>query len=171
MIFWLMPSKLKPFRFLQTIKYLLLMPKVKEAMDFPNNMGFTALEMLENCPKDFKSFTIQNILMDAGASIKRVNNPSPPLAIAVGHNDSVELEQSSMKGRKNWLEYLNYLKYEGDWVEDNYGSIMVVSTMITTITFQQTISPPGGLWQENVIDIMQRFRCNTKTPCLAERLC
>ena len=143
------------------------MPKVKEAVDFLNNMGFTALEMLENCPKDFKSFTIRNILMDAGASIKRVNNPSPPLAIAVGHSESVELEQSSKKGRKNWLEYLKYLKYKGDWVEENHGSIMVVSTVITTITFQQTISPPGGLWQENVIDTMQGFRCSSNTPCLA----
>nr|POE74891.1 ankyrin repeat-containing protein bda1 [Quercus suber] len=147
----------------ETIKYLLLVPKVKEAVDFLNNTGFTALEMLEHCPKDFKSFTIRNILMYAGVSIKRVNNPSPPLAIAVGHSESVQ-EQSSKKGRRNWF---GYLKYEGDWVEDNHGSIMVVSTVITTITFQQTISPPGGLWQENVIDTMQGFRCSLNTPCLA----
>ncbi|KAK7852030.1 ankyrin repeat-containing protein bda1 [Quercus suber] len=147
----------------RTIKYLLLVPKVKEAVDFLNNTGFTALEMLEHCPKDFKSFTIRNILMYAGVSIKRVNNPSPPLAIAVGHSESVQ-EQSSKKGRRNWF---GYLKYEGDWVEDNHGSIMVVSTVITTITFQQTISPPGGLWQENVIDTMQGFRCSLNTPCLA----
>ena len=82
------------------------MPKVKEAVDFLNNMGFTALEMLENCPKDFKSFTIRNILMDAGASIKRVNNPSPPLAIAVGHSESVELEQSSKKVKQEREEEL-----------------------------------------------------------------
>ncbi|KAM4110838.1 hypothetical protein ACJW30_05G022400 [Castanea mollissima] len=147
----------------ETIKYLLLMPKVKEAVNFPNNMGFTAFEMLENCPKDFKSFTIRNILMDAGASIKRVNDPSPPLAIAVDHRESVEPEQSSKKGCKNWVEYLKY----DDWVKDNHGSIMVVSTVITTITFQQAISPPGGLWQANVNDTMQGFRCSSDTPCVA----
>ena len=87
------------------------MPKVKEAVDFPNNMGFTALEMLENCPKDFKSFTIRNILIDASASIKRVNDPSPPLTIAVGHSESVEPEQPSKKGCKKLLEYLKY----DDW--------------------------------------------------------
>ena len=107
--------------------------------------------------------SIRNILMDVGASIKRVNDPSPPLAIAVGHSELVEPKQSSKKGCKNWLEYLKY----DDWVKDNHGSIMVVSIVITTITFQQAISPRGGFWQANVNDTMHGFRCSSDTPCVA----
>ncbi|KAM3699382.1 hypothetical protein ACJW31_05G021600 [Castanea mollissima] len=136
----------------ETVKFLPSMSKVKEKADVLNHMGFTALEALDHYPKEFKSFTIQNILTDAG--VERAMN-------------QMELEQSSKKGRKNWLEYLKYLKYEGDWVEDNHGSIMVASTVITTITFQQAISPPGGLWQANVNDTMQGFRCSSDTPCVA----
>ena len=43
---------------------------------------------------------------------------------------------------------LKHLKYGGNWVEENCGYIMVVATMITTITFQQAGSPPGGVWPQ-----------------------
>ena len=44
---------------------------------------------------------------------------------------------------------LKHLKYGGNWVEENRGYIMVVATMITTITFQQVASPPGGVWPQS----------------------
>ena len=48
------------------------MSKVKEKADILNHMGFTALEVLDHYPKEFKSFTIQNIFMDAG--VERAKN-------------------------------------------------------------------------------------------------
>ena len=150
-------------RFLQTVKYLLSVSKVREEVDSLNYMGFAALQMLENCPKDFKSFTIRNILMDVSARVERVNNLSPLSAAAVGHHESVEPIQS----RKNWLKYL---KYQGDWVEDNRGSIMVVATVITTITFQNIANPPGGVWQANTTDFTDskgRNICSLGNPCYA----
>ena len=32
--------------------------------------------MLKNCPKYFNSFTIRSMLLDVGARVERVNNPS-----------------------------------------------------------------------------------------------
>ena len=47
-----------------------MVTKVKKEVDSPNNKDFTALKMLENCPKDFNSFTICNMLLDAGARVE-----------------------------------------------------------------------------------------------------
>uniref|UniRef100_A0A7N2LM45 PGG domain-containing protein n=2 Tax=Quercus lobata TaxID=97700 RepID=A0A7N2LM45_QUELO len=151
-------------RQIETVKYLLSVSKVGEEVDSLNYMGFTALQMLEqNCPKDFKSFTIRNILMDVGARVERVNNLSPLSAVAVGHHESVE----PIPLRKNWLKYL---KYQGDWVEDNRGAIMVVATVITTIAFQNIAKPPGGVWQANTTDFTDSKGnpvCTPRNPCYA----
>ncbi|KAL0009936.1 hypothetical protein SO802_005044 [Lithocarpus litseifolius] len=149
---------------IETIKYLLSVSKVKEEVDSLNYMGFTALQMLENCPKDFKSFTIRNILMDAGARVEKVNNLLPLSTIAAVQHESTNPSQLNNKRRK-WLEYLNY---RGDWIEEMRGALMVVATVITTITFQPAISPPpGGVWQTNVNEPSQGTQCNNTNPCEA----
>ena len=62
------------------------------------------------------------------------------------HNASAKTTQSR---KKWWKNLLKHLKYEGNWVEENRGYIMVVATMITTITFQQAASPPGDVWPQS----------------------
>ncbi|XP_004495279.1 uncharacterized protein [Cicer arietinum] len=42
-----------------------------------------------------------------------------------------------------------YLQFQGNWIEETRGTLMLVATVIATMTFQSTISPPGGVWQEN----------------------
>lgn len=69
---------------MQTVKYLLSVSKVKEGAYALNRVGFTASESLEHNPRDFKSFTIQNILMDAGLGRgNEQNNLSPTLEVVV----------------------------------------------------------------------------------------
>ncbi|PRQ56775.1 putative PGG domain-containing protein [Rosa chinensis] len=57
----------------------------------------------------------------------------------------------------------------GTWVEEKRGMLMVVATMISTMTFQATISPPGGFWQE--MNTNSTFDgaiiCNVTNPCVA----
>ncbi|KAL4632296.1 hypothetical protein ACB092_04G039500 [Castanea dentata] len=118
---------------IETVKYLLLVTKVKKEVDSRNNKDFTALKMLENCPKDFNSFTIRNMLLDSGARIERVNNPS----------ESAKTTQSG----KEWWKNLESWLYNGS------------GTVITTITFQQAASPPGGVWPQsgNVTHYIDHF--------------
>lgn len=52
----------------------------------------------------------------------------------------------SAGNERSWYEYTGY---DGSWVEETRGALMVLSTVIITMTFQPTISPPGGLWQAN----------------------
>ena len=59
------------------------------------------------------------------------------------YNASAKTTQSR---KKWWKNLLKHLKYGGNWVEENRAYIMEVATMITTITFQQAASSPGGVW-------------------------
>ncbi|KAM4099838.1 hypothetical protein ACB094_05G022600 [Castanea mollissima] len=59
-------------------------------------------------------------------------------------------EESETPKQSRWSKWLEYLRYKGDWLEETRGSLMVVATVITTITFQPALSPPGGLWQSDI---------------------
>ena len=132
--------------------------KVKERVDALNKMGLTASEVLNHHPKDLKCVTIQNIFMDACAvGTTKKNNLSPSLEIVVGHHDSPKRKRSS---KKRWNKWLKYLRYQGDWLEETRGALMVVATVIATITFQPVINPVGGVLQPNVNDTY----CHTPNP-------
>ena len=47
------------------------------------------------------------------------------------------------------------------------GTLMVVATVITTITFQPAINPPGGVWQTGVSDSNQASGCSEDNTCEA----
>nr|XP_048324518.1 uncharacterized protein LOC112490749 [Ziziphus jujuba var. spinosa] len=54
----------------------------------------------------------------------------------------------------NWRLYrcrfnLYIGKYDGDWVKDRSGALMIMATVIPTMTFQTAVNPPGGVWQQD----------------------
>ena len=74
-----------------------------------------------------------------------------------GRNDPNNLPPTTMGNQESetpkqsrWSKWLEYLRYQGDWLEETRGSLMVVATVITTITFQPALSPPGGFWQNDI---------------------
>ena len=131
---------------------------MKEDANALNWMGFTALDVLEHSPKDFKRFALQNILMDAG--VERANNQNnlpPPSATMIGHHESGKPTQLSKQRSKQ----------KGNWIEEMRGALMVVATVITTITYQPALSPPGGVWQSDIKDSNQANACSGKNKCEA----
>lgn len=147
---------------MQTVKYLLSVPKVNEGANALNWMGFSASKCLEHSPTDFKTLIIRNILMDAGLERENTQDNLPPPSITVVDNhESAKLAKSSKK-RCKWLKCL---KYEDDSIEETRGALMVA--VITTITLQPAISPPGGVWQTNVNDTGQGFNCSPDNICEA----
>ena len=55
------------------------------------------------------------------------------------------------------------------WIEDMRGSLMVVATVITTITYQPSLSPPGGVWQTDIKNPTESNAC-PNPPCEAGTL-
>ncbi|XP_029124600.1 ankyrin repeat-containing protein BDA1-like [Cajanus cajan] len=131
---------------IKTIKYLLMLPEIRTAANTLNEAGLTALEVLEGCPRDFLSLKIEDMLIEAGVKRCAHQQGSSPF----------QAESASLGSKREkfwetlWLKYLK-LKYRTNWIEEKRGTLMVVTTVIATMTFESSISPPGGVWQEDSI--------------------
>ncbi|XP_015902744.4 ankyrin repeat-containing protein BDA1-like isoform X3 [Ziziphus jujuba] len=149
---------------IETIKFLVSIPEMtREANSILNKSGFTAFEMIQHLPKDFKCVKIQNIIHDVrlmGLQTQKRDNPEP--------SDS---ETASISCWKYWWnKFINHLKtYDVDWIKDRSGALMIVATVIATMTFQAALNPPGGVWQQNTntTELSHGFDCGKEDRCLA----
>ncbi|CAN6575705.1 unnamed protein product [Malus baccata var. baccata] len=147
-------------RQIKTIRYLVSVEAIRAEATGVNGMSLSMLNILEYSSvarEDFsRSLEIQQILMDAGL-IKRQNNENDnPNSAVVSPNPRVQQEEAaapSEKGskpaRRCWTKFMKWLRYPSNWVVETRGMLMVVATMISTMTFQAAVNPPGGVWQEN----------------------
>ncbi|KAJ1416851.1 PGG domain [Sesbania bispinosa] len=111
---------------IKIIEYLLSVAEIGTTSD-----TLTALKVLERWPRDFIGLKIEDMLIEAGVLYSQ--------------------EQANQPLKRAWWEkfWYKYLQYQGNWIEETRGTLMVVATVIATMAFQLTISPPGGVWQEN----------------------
>ncbi|KAF3434097.1 hypothetical protein FNV43_RR25200 [Rhamnella rubrinervis] len=146
----------------ETTKYLLSLPEVITGAHTSNQSGLKAFDLVEHLPKDLKSLEIQNAFQDAGfhREKQQYNHLQRPAA------SSSKAATTSM-----WRKFGRFLqKYDGDWIKDKTGALMIVATMIATMTFQTAVNPPGGVWQEsrnNTIDCTPQNDCIAGTAVLA----
>ncbi|KDP40728.1 hypothetical protein JCGZ_24727 [Jatropha curcas] len=130
--------------------------------------GLTALDLLDQCPRDFKSLQNQDILIKAGIRraaelISRNNNlapePQQPRATALA---------STAEMKRSWIEKcIKHLQYN---VEETRGALMIVATVIATMTFQAAMNPPGGGWQQDFVDVSGGSACSKSNICEAGTL-
>ncbi|XP_054782306.1 ankyrin repeat-containing protein At2g01680-like [Prosopis cineraria] len=131
----------------ETVRYLLSIRKIRsEALNLKNDMGYTAADIVERIPKDSKSLEIQVILMECGIKFGRRER------LDVGSE-----EDRPGKKRWSWRNVFNvfksidrWLEYNGDWLEDMRGNLSLVATVISTITFQAALNPPGSVIQQGI---------------------
>ncbi|XVE88843.1 hypothetical protein DITRI_Ditri19aG0101500 [Diplodiscus trichospermus] len=116
-----------------------------------NKMSFSALDLLEHYPGDFKR----------AGSRRSTEDPNPPNTVptqsqlvsgALGSETQVEeVKSRSFASRiKQNIKSLyhkcqNYLAHQANWVEKMQRTLMVVATLSATISFQVAINPPGGV--------------------------
>ncbi|XP_062159806.1 ankyrin repeat-containing protein BDA1-like [Alnus glutinosa] len=132
---------------MKSIKYLLSIPKIRRGANVKNKIGYTALDVLEECPRDFEWFEIKDILKEAG--VTRSMDPSLPPAPS---GTSVDEAQSAGSWfRRLWKCVCLSLgkRLKRNWTEEERGVLMLVATVIATMAFQAGVSPPGGVWQEH----------------------
>ncbi|GMN59911.1 hypothetical protein TIFTF001_029006 [Ficus carica] len=148
----------------ETVKYLLSIPGVKTGTEnIVNHRGLKAFELLEHFPgTDLISDIIRHTFKDLGFE------NSTSAAITRDHNDVAHKKSTTKSSKGKARNWLGLLKYKGDWTEDKQGSIMIVSTVIATMTYQTAINPPGGIWQETVDDGKSDiYNCSKEDKCLA----
>ena len=129
----------------QAIKYLLSLPAIKRKVDATNMIGYTALDVLEVCPRDFKCVEIQIILKEAGVGRSRDLNSSVPLPPSGTGGDEAPPRQSGQPAALLRPRITSW----GNLMEKTRGTWMVVAIVIAAMAFQAALSPPGGVWQGN----------------------
>ncbi|KAM3699375.1 hypothetical protein ACJW31_05G021000 [Castanea mollissima] len=73
----------------------------------------------------------------------------------IGHHESGKPTQLSKQRSSQFV----YLKHKGNWIEEMRGALMVVATVITTITYQPALSPPGGVLQTDIKNSTEIIAC------------
>ena len=129
-----------------------------------NENGFTALDIIEHTPRDMKGMEIRECLVKAGALSSRnkpavmeeggitmvIENPQlppplPPSTIvlteAKAERPPAPRDGAGMKITSN--------ENKKDWMKKKRDSLMIAATLITGMTFQMAVNPPGGVWDED----------------------
>lgn len=124
---------------------MLSLPELRTTANTLNNTGQTALNILEQSPRDLTSVTIECLLIEAGVQRTPDIATEQPPQLASETTDPAQPEPCTRLEKF----YSKYLQCQGNWIEDTRGTLMIVATVIATMTFQSALNPPGGVWQEN----------------------
>ncbi|KAI5426167.1 hypothetical protein KIW84_031844 [Lathyrus oleraceus] len=144
---------------IQTIKFLLSLPEMREAAMTLNNRGLTPLDIMNSSSTDIIDIAIQYILMESGVQKTCTN------AHSSNSHESNQSQQPNSKTKNLKNFWSKYLQHQGNWIEETRGTLMIVATVIATMTFQSALNPPGGVWQENTHG--GAYTCTTYGICRA----
>lgn len=125
---------------LEIIKYLLSSTNI--AVDVQNVKGFTALDVLSQGPRDLRDMEIKQLLQRAGAPIM--------YQTSLGRDtiQAIPIAQPYIKQNSDIKPPVKARK-QTDWLGRKRSALIVVASLIATVAFQATLSPPGGFWQDD----------------------
>ncbi|XP_047152018.1 uncharacterized protein LOC124823771 [Vigna umbellata] len=91
--------------------------------------------------------------------------------ISVTMEDKSELKEEK-KRWKTWIEKMgNWLGInvnKDEWLKDMRGNLSLAATIITTMTFQTAINPPGGVRPAKETGHVECRRSEDRNPCQGE---
>ncbi|KAL3747179.1 hypothetical protein ACJRO7_016026 [Eucalyptus globulus] len=150
---------------IETVKYLLQRSEVD--VNTVNRNGFSALDIVEHFPKDFKVIELRELLVDAGA-LRAIRFAASTTHQAVvdntnEENSTVVVDLTSVAPPSTNTPPVNAFppeSFSGDirkrkedkheeWIEKKCHSLMIIATVIASMAYQAGLSPPGGLWDDN----------------------
>ncbi|KAF8006042.1 hypothetical protein BT93_K0359 [Corymbia citriodora subsp. variegata] len=149
----------------QTVKYLLQRSEVD--VNAVNRNGFSALDIVEHFPKDFKVIELRESLVHAGARrvitfpastthqavVDNTNERDITVVVdlASGAPPSTNTPPAKAVRRPSFSDEIR--KHEKDkhekWLEKKRDSLMITATVIAAMAFQAILSPPGGAWSDD----------------------
>ncbi|RDX70686.1 hypothetical protein CR513_50048, partial [Mucuna pruriens] len=133
-----------------TILHLAVMLKQIEVLAFDiQNKGCTALDMLEHSLQDWRSLQIKHMLVDAGIKNKEKNHTNSVPSTTISVDSPTRIDPSEKYWRKIFKRIKNFLQDQGDRLEEMRGMLSLVATMISTMSFNAVMNPPGGVIQGN----------------------
>ncbi|KAF5761429.1 putative ankyrin repeat-containing domain, PGG domain, ankyrin repeat-containing domain superfamily [Helianthus annuus] len=124
----------------QILNYLVRIPGINANGNAVNKLGLTALDILDQCPRDLKSLEIREVLIEAG--VLRANDLRPALEKP---SQSLILNASQNKW-KGWISriWAWYVNADHHWIENQRGILLVSALVVAGVSFYSGINPPSG---------------------------
>ncbi|KAF8006039.1 hypothetical protein BT93_K0356 [Corymbia citriodora subsp. variegata] len=151
---------------IQTVNYLLQRSEVD--VNAVNRNGFSALNIVEHFPKDFKVIELRELLVHAGALRVKTflastthqavvdNTNEKDLTVAVdlasGAPPSTNTPPTKAVPPPSFSEEIGKHKEDKHkkWIKKKRDSLMITATVIAAMAYQAGLSPPGGVWDNDV---------------------
>ncbi|XP_031273358.1 ankyrin repeat-containing protein BDA1-like [Pistacia vera] len=114
-----------------------------------NKGGFTALDILKQSRRDWKDYEIGELLRSGGdicaedIAISKHDLGSKQTTTLTSHGNN-QINMSRPQGNHTKKSF----EKKGDWLKEMNNVLMVIASLISTVTFQAGLNPPGGVWQE-----------------------
>ncbi|OMO86513.1 hypothetical protein COLO4_21112 [Corchorus olitorius] len=133
---------------LEMIRYLINNTKIE--VNARNANGFTAMELLLHSPRDLRDMEIKESLEKAGASrISKVQAISNSQDIVEVEDLPPRQEETAILKKTDSKPIVKKHKQHTDWLGRKRSALMVVASLLATVAFSASLSPPGGVWQED----------------------
>ncbi|KAK2633160.1 hypothetical protein EUGRSUZ_L00451 [Eucalyptus grandis] len=150
------------------VKYLLQRSKVD--VNIVNRNGFSALDIVEYFPKDFKVIELRELLVHAGA-LRAIRFPASTTHQAVvdntnEENSTIVVDLASVAPPSTNTPLVKAFPPESfstdirkqeedkheEWIEKKRNSLLVAATVIAAMAYQAGLNPPGGVWDSDQKD-------------------
>ncbi|MFS8027152.1 putative ankyrin repeat-containing domain, PGG domain, ankyrin repeat-containing domain superfamily [Helianthus anomalus] len=123
------------------LNFLLRIQSIKDNGNVVNKHGLTALDVLDQCPRDLKLLETRQVLMEAG--VLRAND--------LRQSIPKQLTKSSRNKRKGFLSraWARYVNNDHRWIEKQRGILIVAALLVAAMSFYSGINPPSKVLPNN----------------------
>ncbi|KAK6248920.1 hypothetical protein QUC31_020485 [Theobroma cacao] len=139
------------YKQIETVKFLLFNTSVE--VNALNANGFTAMDVLAQSNRGLKDFDIAESLRDAGALRAAEISYTGPRIGGLRTKATPPIAQIPVTPPSQ--EYVQKATNNEDWLTRKRDALMVVASLNATMAFQAALTPPGGLWQDDLTGTSQ----------------
>ncbi|XP_050270145.1 ankyrin repeat-containing protein At5g02620-like [Quercus robur] len=133
---------------IEIIKFLLT--KTCMDVDALNTNGSSALDILIQSPRDLRDMEIDELLRGAGALSAKDTHPIVHEWAPTKVPWITKSLTSTLTMKESGSERPVVKHQHTDWLGRKRSALMVVASLIATVAFQAGLTPPGGVWQDDL---------------------
>ncbi|CAA7021471.1 unnamed protein product [Microthlaspi erraticum] len=126
-----------------------------------NKMGLSALDLLVMFPSEAGDREIYEKLIEAGA--QRGRDVGTANVERTTSTSTCQVGAMGSQSHKDLVKYFTFKKYR-DSPSEARSALLVVASLVATATFQASLTPPGGTWQDSLIPDASQNRTSVNTP-------
>ncbi|KAJ0261806.1 Ankyrin repeat family protein [Hirschfeldia incana] len=129
-----------------------------------NKMGLSALDLLVMFPSEAGDREIYEKLIEAGAQRGRDIGGTTNVQRTTSSTSTCRERSMESQSHKDLVKYFTFKKHR-DSPSEARSALLVVASLVATATFQASLTPPGGTWQDSYIpDVSNNATSVVDTP-------